>query len=481
MARLKLSLYGAAVLMLAALLPACGGEEGAAPDEAVSDRLNVLLITADDLGRTLGSYGDNFARTPNIDELAEKGVLFERAFVTQASCSSSRSSILTGLYPSQNGQLGLAGSLPEYRLKPGIATLPGLLRSAGYFTGILGKLHVAPSEAFPFDYRWADSENGAATRDIQQVRDRAEQFLTQARGKPFFLYVNLFDPHREFDAQSNQFMGFPADLQTADDIAPFPYLGLDGPAIREEIAIYYNAVSRLDTGVGLLLRLFEQNQLLENTLVIIVGDHGVPFIRAKTTSYEAGVAVPLIVVWPGVGVEGLRSEALVSTVDLLPTVLDAVGEEAVRSAGHSLRDVMWDTPPADWRKLLFTEYTSHATAHFYPRRSVSNGRFRLIHNLESQRANPIIFQGKARPEASTELDPVVVRAYETLAFPPAFELYDLARDPYERVNLAAEARYGQTLQELQDALLKWRESQGDPLLDQAEIDRLRRAHHELVK
>ncbi len=465
------------VVIFAALLSGCeGAGEDSLPDETVSDRLNVLLITADDLGRTLGSYGDNFARTPNIDELAERGVLFERAFVTQASCSSSRSSILTGLYPSQNGQLGLAASLPEYHLKPGIATLPGLLRSAGYFTGILGKLHIAPSEAFPFDYRWADGDNGAATRDILQVRDRAEQFLAQARGKPFFLYVNLFDPHREFDAQTNQFMGFPADPQTADDIAPFPYLGLDGPEIREEIAIYYNAVSRLDTGVGFLLQLLQRNQLLENTLVIIVGDHGVPFIRAKTTSYEAGVAVPLIVVWPGIGVKGLRSEALVSTVDLLPTILDAVGEDSVPGSGRSLRDVMWNAPPADWRKLLFTEYTSHAREHYYPRRSVRNARFKLIHNLESQRPNPIIFQGKARPAASNELDPVVVRAYETLAAPPAWELYDLNNDPYERVNLATSTRHQQTLGELQNALLHWRHAQGDPLLDQAEIDRLRRAH-----
>lgn len=465
----------ACLLVCVAWLASCGGGGGsAAPVEPVDERLNIVLITADDLGRTLGSYGDRFARTPHIDSLAERGVLFENAYVTQASCSSSRSSILTGLYPSQNGQLGLASGLPEYRLHAGIATMPGLLQQAGYFTGILGKMHVASSEPFAFDVSWAEANAATMTRDVVQVRDKAEQFLAQAQDRPFFLYVNFFDPHRELDAEANQVKGLPANLVTGANVEPFPYLGMDGPDLREEIAIYYNTVSRLDTGVGLLLELLQGKQMLDNTLVIFVGDNGVPFSRAKTTSYEAGVAVPMIIVWPGVGTAGLRSRALVSTVDLLPTLLDAIGADPIPTSGHSLRDVMWDNAAVDWRTRLFTEYNSHGIGQFYPRRTVRNDRFKLIHNLESPRRNPTVYQGKARPGPGIVVDPAALKAYETLASPPEWELYDLATDPHERINLASDERYQQTLGELQGALMQWREAHGDPLLSPAEVERLRR-------
>jgi len=470
------------VLVASLFVTACGGgsdsDPGGAetPDSSPVGRLNILLIVADDLGPQLGTYGDHQARTPHIDQLAAAGVTFEQAYVTQASCSSSRSSILTGLYPMQNGQLGLAGTLPEYQIKPGIATLPALLQKAGYYTGILGKLHVGPDSAFPFNYEWASSNDAMASRDVARVARLADEFLNQAGNKPFFLYVNLFDPHRPFDENANSFLGIPEEVRSSEDVQPFPYLGLDGQLIRQEIAAYYNAISRLDTGVGKLLELLSRRDLEDDTLVIFLGDHGPPFTRAKTTSYEAGVRIPLIVNWPGEGIDGLRSSALVSTVDLLPTVLDAVGLEAPAVAGSSLRNLMWDSPPATWRDWLFTEYTSHAKAHFYPRRSVRGAQFKLIHNLDAGRPNPIPYEGRTNPRNAEVVNDAAVLAYRTHEFPPPFELYDLRSDPHELLNLADDPAHAVTLSELQTLLRQWREEMGDPLLNPAELNRLRSAH-----
>jgi N-sulfoglucosamine sulfohydrolase len=474
----------AAVLVLfwGFLLNACGGgsdSNSGVRDTSVSpstDRLNILLIVADDLGPQLGVYGDQQARTPHIDQLATSGVTFEQAYVTQASCSSSRSSILTGLYPMQNGQLGLASTLPEYQIKPGIDTLPALLQKAGYYTGILGKLHLGPDAAFPFDYEWARSNDAMASRDVRRVAALADEFVSQAGSKPFFLYVNLFDPHRPFDQDANQFLGLPDQVQNPEDIEPFPYLGIDGPLIREEIAVYYNAISRMDTGVGKLLEVLSQKGLIDDTLIIFLGDHGPPFTRAKTTSYEAGVLIPLIVNWPGVGINGLRSRALVSTVDLLPTVLDAVGIEAPAVMGASLRELMWGEPGEHWRKWLFTEYTSHAKAHFYPRRSVRGDRYKLIHNLDAGRANPIPYEGSTRPKNAETVSADAAQAYRTHERPPTLELYDLQYDPYELRNLADDPAHEAILDELIAVLLQWRKEMGDPLLDPAELNRLRSAH-----
>lgn len=438
-------------------------------------RMNIVLITTDDEGTQLGCYGDPFADTPNIDELAEQGVLFKQAFVTHASCSPSRSSILTGLYPHQNGQIGLTDEHMEYRIKDGIPNLPALLKEAGYYNGILGKLHVKPVDAFPFDFKWAMG-NPLATRDVREVARQAGLFLKQRDDRPFFLYVNYFDPHRPFDADMHQFKGIPEHPYQPDDIKPFPFLGIDSPVIREEVAAYYNGVKRADVGLGMLFDQLKEAGVYDNTLIIFVGDHGPPFVRAKTTAYEAGLGVPLVVRWPGVSQEKLQTEAFTSTVDLMPTILDAVGLESPPVAGRSLRGVVEGRTPPDWRKLLFAEYTSHANPHLYPRRTVRSKNYKLIHNLDAMRPNPLVFIGRTTITQDTVVDPNMEQAYKTLANPPEYELYHLATDPHETINLVDDPAYIEVLDTLKKALHAWREQTNDPLLDPAELRRLKTAH-----
>ena len=243
------------------------------------------------------------------------------------------------------------------------------------------------------------------------------------------------------------------------------------------VANYYNAVLRLDAGIGMLLELLHEYGHAESTLVVFLSDHGPPFTRGKTTAYEAGLRVPFLVRWPGVS-KPMVSNALVSAVDILPTILDAAGVEAPSGLhGSSLRYVVRGTDTV-WRPYLAAEFHLHGGGSFYPRRAIRDHRFKLIHNLLS---------GKAKPENSIASDKAygesrkppyagtsVGRAFETFADPPEFELYDLQTDPIEFNNLAGVPEYREIQAELTQALLTWRRETNDPFLDPAFTDEVAR-------
>ena len=182
----------------AAMAFAPGSILPALADAGERPRPNILLVTADDLGEQLSCYGEKNIATPQLDTLAAEGVRFANAYCAQSSCSSSRSSLLTGLWPHQNGQVGLANGA-FLRMHPGQVTLPALLKKAGYRTGIIGKLHVWPGKVFPFD--WMPAKEGMdprPTRDVKWVAAQSRQFLSGVKqaGQPFFFYINYVDPAR---------------------------------------------------------------------------------------------------------------------------------------------------------------------------------------------------------------------------------------------------------------------------------------------
>ncbi|MGE0761485.1 MAG: sulfatase-like hydrolase/transferase, partial [Pirellulaceae bacterium] len=233
-------------------------------------RPNVLLIVSEDNGLQFGCYGDKTVPTPHVDRLAASGVRFANAYVTQAVCSPSRSSILTGLYPHQNGQLGLATH--RFTMVREWPTLPTLLHSAGYRTGLLGKLHVLPESAFQFDVRWADaSAISFSQRDVHRTADQVRDFIQGSGEQPFFLMVNFADTHLPFLPQSH---GVPSVPVRPEQVVTMPAVGVDTPRLRRETADYYSCVQRLDEGVGLVLSALEQSGQSDRTLVIFVGDHG---------------------------------------------------------------------------------------------------------------------------------------------------------------------------------------------------------------
>lgn len=432
---------------------------------------NLLLITADDLGLQLGCYGDKAIRTPNLDALAARGRLFDNAYVAQASCSPSRSAMFTGLYPHANGQYGLLNANAGFELHEPLRkqTIPALLKQHGYRTGILGKLHVGPEASFPFDARLR-----ADTRDVRAAAAEAGKFL---RGSgPFFLMANYSDPHvlgrsprPPAEAFPTQYKGVPETPLKVGEVPPLPFQQIDTPEQIERVTQYYNAVMRFDAAVGLLLTELAAAGHADDTVILLVGDHGPPFFRGKTSCYEGGVKVPMLAVWPSVFPAGERTAALVSTVDLLPTLLDAAGLPVPQGLhGRSLRHTL---EPAQHREFLATEFHFHGSSPFYPRRTIRDARYKLIHNLRAGQAKPTTGidgdaaygMGQKPPFAGSRIG----KAFERAANPPEFELYDLQADPWEFDDLAAAPAQAATLARLQAALLDWRRQTNDPLLDSA--------------
>jgi N-sulfoglucosamine sulfohydrolase len=451
---------------------------GAASAQAPNP-LNILLVVADDLGPVLGCYGETLIQTPHLDRLAASGVQFKTAYVAQASCSPSRSAIFTGLHTHSTGQYGLANTglslHPELRDR----TIPNILKIAGYRTGIIGKLHVEPEASFQFDYR---PGNPGETRKVRWTAQRADEFLREKQSQPFFLMVNYADPHAFRNAEAEGGWNFPPQVAGLPE-APlppgektiFPFQQIDTPEQRVRTAGYYNAMQRLDAGIGMLMDVLQTHGRDKDTLIIFIGDHGPPFCRGKTTVYEAGVRIPFLVRWPGVS-RPMKSNALVSTVDILPTILDAAGVKSPGTVhGSSLRPVV-SRPQAKWREYLVTEFHMHGVRPFYPRRAIRDQRYKLIHNLLAGKQKPSSgidgdlaykFSRDARYDGTE-----VRRAFDTFADPPEFELYDLETDPIEFHNLAGQAKYGGTERRLAKALADYRRETGDPFLDPAFVQKM---------
>lgn len=458
----------ALVSLASCSIPSQVGDSGFGP------RPNILLIVSEDNGPEIGAYGAPYVSTPNLDALAAGGVLFQNAYVPQAGCSQSRAAFLTGLYPHQNGQIGLATwKFGLYR-----GDTPNIVRSlkeAGYRTGIIGKLHVNPPEAFPFDFAKIPSANFQRD-DMGRYAAFAAEFMGQAE-QPFFLSVNYPDAHRPFLTQVD---GIPERPLRAGDVEPLEYMGLDSPELRKQTANYYNSINRLDTYVGDLLQALIDSGKHDNTLVVYLGDHGADLLRGKRTSYEGGVRIPLIMRWPGLQQSGQVREELVSTLDLMPTFLEAAAAgEVAGLAGRSLNPLMAGQSPP-WREYLFTEYHLHSNHNYFPQRTVRDRRYKLIRNLMPNTVNPGHtftlgrFFGEAELRQVASGAPQRVRtAYQTMAKPPEYELYDLTADPYEFENLASDPAHDDTFERLKARLQQWRVETEDPFLDPANTARLK--------
>jgi N-sulfoglucosamine sulfohydrolase len=447
------------------------------PCSPATERPNILLIVSEDNGPELGCYGEPYVKTPVLDRLAAEGVRFHNAYVPQAGCSQSRAALLTGLYPHQNGQIGLATW--KFRMyRQDTPNIVRSLKSVGYRTGIIGKLHINPASAFPFDVHRISSAN-FSRKKLGDYAQHAEEFMS-AGDDSFFLSVNYPDAHRPFIRQAR---GLPEDPLTGADVKPLAYFGLDTPQLREDTADYYNCMNRLDSLVGDLLAALQRSGKADNTLVVYLGDHGADLLRGKRTSYEGGVRIPLIVRWPGHTTSNLVRQELVSTLDLMPTLLKVAGAIPVADLpGRPLLPLLKTHPPdsaePEWRRYLFTEYHLHSAHNFYPQRTVRDERYKLIQNLLPGKTNP----GHAftlnrffpdLPDTIESASDPVRASYRRMQTPPAFELYDLHSDPYEFRDLAPNADHSVVLAELKQQLATWRTQTHDMLLVPGNLQRLK--------
>ena len=463
-------LRAAGLGMAGAVLP--GGM--AAMAKPAKRRPNVLLITSEDNGPEIGCYGDPYAQTPHLDKLAADGARFANAYITNPVCSPSRGSIFTGLYPHQNGQIGLAThKYAMYRTWPNVVSL---LKAAGYRTGIIGKIHVNPEGAFACDFRGQPGSN-FNMRDMRKYQAAAAEFVGAGDG-PFFLMVNFPDAHFPL---IRQYAGLPEKPLTGKDVKTLPFVGVDNERLREFTADYYNCLSRLDSGVGMVLDVLAKAGHTDDTLVIYLGDHGAQFSRGKTALYEGGVRVPFLVRWPSAGKAGVVRGELISSVDILPTVLDATGVDGPKNLpGRSLLGLCADRD-IPWREYLFTEKAGSTPFWTFPQRTVRDKRYKLIVNLLQDRDNPIpeayathagtFFKAGTTDEEVASAPEKVRNGYAAWTGAPPVELYDLQEDPHEWVNLAGTSEVADVQKRLVAAMKAWQKETGDPFANPVQLVR----------
>ena len=448
---------------------------------AAEKKPNILFIIADDLGPQLGCYGDANSVTPHIDTLAKQGVRFNQAHATMASCSPSRGSMMTGLYPHQHGMFSLSQQ-GWAKMHDDVPKLPNAMKAFGYKTAIIGKTHYEPEELFEWDLREVNAQKVIFDRDVRWMNAQAAKWLAESpQDKPFLLCMSYVDPHRgggdgRYGPELNEKFprvrkGLPGKPLPPDDTVPVPFLAVNTPEVRLENSDFYSCVQRLDTGVGELLDMMQSKGLLDNTLVVMIGDHGPDLTRGKISAYATATHIPMLVRWPGHAKAGLVREELVSTIDLFPTFVTAAGGKITdkRQTGRPLQPLLQPGSPK-WRKWLGTEFIAHVPWDYYPRYTLLNSRYQLIENLASaERENPL--EGHNYCYAWHEvmkpkyLGTPLRAAYDAIERPPGIELFDRKSDPFLLSNLAVNPECKQTVQELEEQIQNWREATHDPFLD----------------
>lgn len=441
-----------------------------------AEKPNILLIVSEDNGPELSCYGDPNVQTPVLDKLASEGVRFHNAYVPYSVCSPSRAVFLTGLHPHQNGHLGLAThQFKLYRQTPSIFSE---LQNNGYFTGLIGKLHVNPEKNFtPFlDYRAIKSANfGKEQRSIHKYAKAARTFFDKAGDKPFCLSINYPDAHFPLHPQDH---GIPERLLGPDDVKMLPWIGVDSPRLREQMANYYNCMVRLDRGIGLLLEELKAAGKADNTLIIYIGDHGAQFSRGKTSVYEAGTRIPMILHWAGKTDTGVVRQELVDTTDILPTFLKAAGVDLPKGWNYLGADLMSlskkDAKP-DWRDGVYTMTTGASANIQIVQFAYRDARYKLIYTPNGQKTNYSAvaymnhlnhhFIGGCTKQEIATASPAVRKAYQIYENPVEWELYDLKKDPYEWTNLANNPEYADALKTMKGKMKEYKQQSNDPLLD----------------
>lgn len=411
---------------------------------------DIVIYLADDLSAAdLPLYGGRAVETPAIDRLAAEGLTFDRAFVASPSCAPSRAALLTGLMPARNGA-------EENHTYPGeaIFRLPQVLNTLGYQTAAFGKVAHAKSAA---DYGF---ETISLAANIPDVRAAVRNFLESRRDpRPLALFVGVSNPH----------VPWPEATTIDPHTLPLPPQLLDTPRTRVQRSRYLQEVQDLDRYLG-ELRTLTRKYLSSDTLFVFSSDHGAQFPFGKWTLYDEGIRVPLLISRPDQITAGTRTQAMVSWIDLLPTLIEVAGGEIPANLdGRSFASVLAD-PTQPHRQQIFTTHSGDRLMNVYLSRSVRTDRYKLIWNLHPEFAftthidlllretSGDYFKQWTEAAKQGGRAAAIVNRYHGR---PEFELYDLHSDPHEQTNLAGKPAEAEIEHTLHHALREWMDAQHD--------------------
>lgn len=407
----------------------------------------VIYLTDDQSQQDASIYGNRHIQTPNLEKLAAMGMTFDNAFVASPACAPSRAALLTGLMPARNG----AEENHSYPAE-GTLLLPKMLQQKGYEIAAFGKVAHGPmNKQCGFDFY--------AGRPVLLAQQVANFLSERTSDRPLCLLVGDRRPHVPWIKES---------AYTSESVVLPEYL-IDTEATREHWARYYTDISGADQEMGEILRL-TTDTFGDNFLFVYSSDHGGQWPFGKWNLYDAGIKVPMVWAWPGHIAPGTRTQAMVSWIDLFPTLLDLTeagtpGQLDGRSFARVLQGKR-----RQHRKEIFTTHSGDLIMNVYPIRSIRGGRFKYILNLlpDHYHTNHSDILRKDGAGAywdswhqAAESDPAAAAVIEKYHVRPAEEFYDLEADPSEQHNLIGEKKYARKIQKLRKRLEAWMEKQGD--------------------
>jgi len=455
-----------ALILLIVCLGSCLAQDNSKP--------NILLITVDDMScDSVSSFGCPIKDiTPNIDKLASQGLRFKKAHVQVGNCYPSRNVMLTGRYPHNSR---VEGFYQVKNIKYPVAC--DLMKSGGYYTAIRGKVnHSTPYQPYDWDEDLTILEDGkkAHMKDAGSYYDSTKRGINTAKAakKPFFINVNISDPHKPFWKPGDPHPT--SKIYKAEDV-PVPGFLHDDPIIRKELALYYSSVRRADDCVGAIMKALEESGLLNSTVVFFLSDHGMPLPFAKTQLYHHSTNTPLIVSWPGVTKPGsINDFYMVSAVDLLPTFLhiaeikDPTGPVSIqgRSLLPIIRPIIRGSLKPPLSGLIFKEYNENSGGIRNPMRGVQTTQYLYLFNPWSngKRAMATATNGTATWKRMLELaseNETIRKRVDVMRYRTVEELYDINNDPDCLHNLAKSKEHQKTIKDLRQRLHDWMKTTND--------------------
>lgn len=390
-----------------------------------TEQPDIVLIHCHDLGRWLGTYGMPHVPSENIDAFAAESIVFENAHSAAPLCSPARGALFTGIAPYRNGIQGLSHSAWRYR--EGVLTAPERLRSAGYRSVLIGLQHEnTDATLLGFDEVFGRGFLPRVNVVVEQTHDWLEQLAPAGSRAPIFLTAGTWEVHRPWPHEDYQ----PADPAEVDVPAFLP----DNDGTRQDIADFYGSIRQFDKGFGRLIADIDAHLDPENTMIVFTTDHGAAFPRAKSTLYNAGTGVALIVRPPRAWrTEPGRVETIAAHVDILPTLLEVAGAQIpTELEGRSFLPQLRDVASGDPERIVFTEKSYHDV--YDPKRAARSLDFLYVRNYEEG------------PQLQLAIDLEKSHTRQGmgdahLAPRPSEEFYDRRSDPEELQNVADDPDY----------------------------------------
>jgi arylsulfatase A-like enzyme len=427
---------------------------------------HIILFLADDHGWDIaGCYGNQFIRTPHIDRLAGEGMRFTRAFAASPTCSPSRAVLYTGLHSARNGLMGNHTGTRE-----GLRSIAQYLQALGYRTVLANKTHIKPTSVFDFEYvqatlppvperkrryRLEGLDTAAIDRllaDHGKTRPAQPLFLILADSAPHVLW----EKNRDYD---------PATL-------PVPPIAVDTPKTRAALANYYQEITTADRNLGEILQSLRTHGFERNALTIYTSDQGPEWPRSKWTLYDAGLRVPFVARWPQKIKPGTVTNAMISFVDVTPTLVEAAGGKAEQNLdGRSFLGVLLGRA-TQFRKEIYASHSGDGTMNMFPQRCVRDERYKYILNLHPERKWTTHFAlVDGIPDSHRDVydtwleraktDATAAQTIARIEQHPREELYDTVADPHELHNLAGTPAMQPVLHRMREQLKKRRAELGD--------------------